>query len=177
MAKRLCKLNRRDITEHLGEIHRLVTQPKFVCQSCARSSANEVNLCKPIAIPPLDGQVKPDEEQLACGPFSETLSVSEKTLSEALKTTEGINKLSLKNTPLDTPVIDVNSDEKAELKRAKKAVKKQEKYNKKLAKMIKKQQKLFKKSQELESELEHLNVQLESALYIEPQSQVANHLH
>ncbi|MFA0521304.1 hypothetical protein AB4501_30575, partial [Vibrio sp. 10N.222.55.E8] len=101
----------------------------------------EVNLCKPIAIPPLDGQVKPDEEQLACGPFSETLSVSEKTLSEALK----INKLSLKNTPLDTPVIDVNSDEKAELKRAKKAVKKQEKYNKKLAKMIKKQQKLFKK--------------------------------
>ncbi|MDN3700561.1 DUF3450 domain-containing protein [Vibrio artabrorum] len=173
MAKRLCKLNRRDITEHLGEIHRLVTQPKFVCQSCARSSANEVNLCKPIAIPPLDGQVKPDEEQLACGPFSETLSVSEKTLSEALK----INKLSLKNTPLDTPVIDVNSDEKAELKRAKKAVKKQEKYNKKLAKMIKKQQKLFKKSQELESELEHLNVQVESALYIEPQFQVANHLH
>lgn len=30
MAKRFCKLNRRDITEHLGEIHRLVSEPKFV---------------------------------------------------------------------------------------------------------------------------------------------------
>ena len=26
MAKRFCKLNRRDITEHLGEIHRLVSE-------------------------------------------------------------------------------------------------------------------------------------------------------
>ncbi|EKO3550952.1 hypothetical protein I2712_003922 [Vibrio fluvialis] len=51
MTKRLCKLNRRDITSSLGEIHRLVAQPAFMCRSCARSSADKNALCKPEALP------------------------------------------------------------------------------------------------------------------------------
>ena len=74
MAKRFCKLNRRDITEHLGEIHRLVSEPKFVCRSCARSSADKANLCKPAAIPPASCQSKPDSEKVACGLLAETLT-------------------------------------------------------------------------------------------------------
>lgn len=53
MTKRLCKLNRRDITTSLGEIHRLVAQPAFMCRACARSSADKNALCKPEALPTL----------------------------------------------------------------------------------------------------------------------------
>lgn len=148
MAKRFCKLNRRDITEHLGEIHSLVTEPKFVCRSCARSSSDQANLCKPTAIPPIDCQNKPAEEKVA-----------------------------LKKAKLKKLVAKASGDEKAELKQAKKAAKKQEKYNKKLAKMIKKQQKLFKKSQKLESDLERINLQLDDVAFTESKTQVVSHNH
>ncbi|MFA0121388.1 hypothetical protein AB4400_08180, partial [Vibrio sp. 10N.261.48.A2] len=88
MAKRFCKLNRRDITEHLGEIHSLVTEPKFVCRSCARSSADQANLCKPTAIPPLGCQNKPVEEKAACGLLAETLPAPELSLAEISETIE-----------------------------------------------------------------------------------------
>ena len=82
MAKRFCKLNRRDITEHLGEIHNLVTEPKFVCRSCARSSADKANLCKPSAIPPVDCQTKSVAEKAACGLLAETLPTPELALAD-----------------------------------------------------------------------------------------------
>ncbi|EKO3877409.1 hypothetical protein P0F19_002641 [Vibrio metschnikovii] len=47
MVKRLCKLNRHDISASLGDIHRLVAQTNYVCGSCARSSAEKGALCKP----------------------------------------------------------------------------------------------------------------------------------
>ncbi|MCG9546643.1 hypothetical protein L1D37_23140 [Vibrio sp. Isolate33] len=187
MAKRFCKLNRRDITEHLGEIHSLVTQPKFVCRSCARSSADEANLCKPTAIPPLGCQNKPVEEKAACGLLAETLPKPEITLAEVVDTPDSAvqmfdpsvasiaKKPSLKKAKLKKLM--ANSGEKKELKRAKKAAKKQEKYNKKLAKMIKKQQKLFKKSQKMESKLERINLQLDDVVFTESPSMVANHIH
>ncbi|MDG3086805.1 hypothetical protein P7F88_12195 [Vibrio hannami] len=50
MAKRLCKLRRHDITESFGEITRLVSQPQYLCGSCARSSIEKSSLCKPLAI-------------------------------------------------------------------------------------------------------------------------------
>ncbi|MEZ9344494.1 hypothetical protein AB4165_18175 [Vibrio cyclitrophicus] len=191
MAKRFCKLNRRDITEHLGEIHSLVTEPKFVCRSCARSSADQANLCKPTAIPPLGCQNKPVEEKVACGLLAETLPAPELSLAEINDTLEPTVQM------FDPAVVDIaadvvdkktsqkkakliakaSGDEKAELKRAKKAAKKQEKYNKKLAKMIKKQQKLFKKSQKLESDLERINLQLDDVAFMETKTQVVNHNH
>lgn len=187
MAKRFCKLNRRDITEHLGEIHSLVTEPKFVCRSCARSSADEANLCKPTAIPPLGCQSKPIEEKVVCGLLAETLPKPEITLVEVVDTPDSTvqmfdpsvvsiaKKPSLKKAKLKKLM--ASNGQKKELKRAKKAAKKQEKYNKKLAKMIKKQQKLFKKSQKMESKLERINLQLDDVVFTESQSLVANHIH
>lgn len=188
MAKRFCKLNRRDITEHLGEIHSLVTEPKFVCRSCARSSADEANLCKPTAIPPLGCQSKPAEEKAACGLLAETLPKPEVTLAEmpdssvqmfdpAVAIGDAEKQASPKKAKLRKRIANASGDEKSELKRAKKAAKKQEKYNKKLAKMIKKQQKLFKKSQKLESELERINLRLDDVAFTENQAVVVNHIH
>ena len=189
MAKRFCKLNRRDITEHLGEIHSLVTQPKFVCRSCARSSADQANLCKPTAIPPIDCQNKPVEEKVACGLLAETLPTPEVSLIEVMDSAEPVvqifdpavvataDKVALKKAKLKKLMAKASGDEKAELKQAKKAAKKQEKYNKKLAKMIKKQQKLFKKSQKLESDLERINLQLDDVAFTETKTQVVSHSH
>ena len=194
MAKRFCKLNRRDITEHLGEIHSLVTEPKFVCRSCARSSADQANLCKPTAIPPLGCQNKPVEEKAACGLLAETLPVPELSLAEINESIErsvqifdpaaadiaphlAKKEAVQKKAKLKKLMAKASGDEKAELKRAKKATKKQEKYNKKLVKMIKKQQKLFKKSQKLESDLERINLQLDDVAFTETKTQVVSHSH
>ncbi|MEG3222013.1 hypothetical protein PD716_15475 [Vibrio gigantis] len=194
MAKRFCKLNRRDITEHLGEIHSLVTEPKFVCRSCARSSADQANLCKPTAIPPLGCQNKPVEEKAACGLLAETLPVPELSLAEINDSIEpsvqifdpaaadiapdlAKKEAVQKKAKLKKLMAKASGDEKAELKRAKKAAKKQEKYNKKLVKMIKKQQKLFKKSQKLESDLERINLKLDDVAFTETKTQVVSHNH
>ncbi|WP_299692887.1 hypothetical protein [uncultured Vibrio sp.] len=197
MAKRFCKLNRRDITEHLGEIHSLVTEPKFVCRSCARSSADEANLCKPAAIPPLGCQNKPVAEKAACGLLAQTLPQPEVTLADVAETSdaavqvfdpsiasltskassnrEALNKLSSNKAKVKK--LSLKKDEKKQLKRAKKATKKQQKYNKKLAKMVKKQQKLFKKSQKMEGKLERINLQLDNSAFVDSSSMVVNHIH
>ncbi|WP_434762258.1 hypothetical protein [Vibrio fortis] len=201
MAKRFCKLNRRDITEHLGEIHRLVSEPKFVCRSCARSSADKANLCKPAAIPPASCQSKPDSEKVACGLLAETLTsapanvLSQEivSLAPSMKSVENsksqlvvkkvqAQKLQAKkaqmNQVLEAPLS--NSSElldKSELKRAKKVAKKQKKYNKKLAKMIKKQQKLYKKSRKLQSELEGINLQVDSSALTVNTAPKVSHIH
>ncbi len=73
MAKRLCKMSRKQIAAELGDIHRLVVAPKFVCRSCARSSSAKDTLCKPAAIPPQKCQDKPLSEQQACGLLVEAL--------------------------------------------------------------------------------------------------------
>ena len=201
MAKRFCKLNRRDITEHLGEIHRLVSEPKFVCRSCARSSADKANLCKPAAIPPASCQSRPDSEKVACGLLAETLTsapanaLSQEPLNLSSSSKSASNsksqlvvkkiqaqKLQDKKTQaiqvMDTQ-LSPSSEllDKSELKRAKKVAKKQKKYNKKLAKMIKKQQKLYKKSRKLQSQLENINLQVDSAALPMNSASKVSHIH
>ena len=201
MAKRFCKLNRRDITEHLGEIHRLVSEPKFVCRSCARSSADKANLCKPAAIPPASCQSKPDSEKVACGLLAETLTsapanaLSQESLnlsSPAKSASNSKSQLVVKKIQAQklqdkkTQAIQVMDTQlspsselldKSELKRAKKVAKKQKKYNKKLAKMIKKQQKLYKKSRKLQSQLESINLQVDSAALPMNSASKVSHIH
>lgn len=201
MAKRFCKLNRRDITEHLGEIHRLVSEPKFVCRSCARSSADKANLCKPAAIPPASCQSKPDSEKVACGLLAETLTsapanaLSQEPLnlsSSAKSASNSKSQLVVKKIQAQklqdkkTQAIQVMDTQlspsselldKSELKRAKKVAKKQKKYNKKLAKMIKKQQKLYKKSRKLQSQLESINLQVDSAALPMNSASKVSHIH
>ena len=48
MAKSLCKVSRHDIKA--GKIHPLVSNPEFVCGSCARVSSQKNTLCKPTAL-------------------------------------------------------------------------------------------------------------------------------
>ncbi|HBV77977.1 MULTISPECIES: hypothetical protein [Vibrio] len=48
MAKSLCKVSRHDIKA--GKIHQLVSNPEFVCGSCARVSSQKSTLCKPTAL-------------------------------------------------------------------------------------------------------------------------------
>jgi hypothetical protein len=201
MAKRFCKLNRRDITEHLGEIHRLVSEPKFVCRSCARSSADKANLCKPAAIPPASCQSKPDSEKVACGLLAETLTsapanvLSQEivSLAPSAKSVENsksqlvvkkvqAQKLQAKKAQMNQVLeaqLSPSSQllDKSELKRAKKVAKKQKKYNKKLAKMIKKQQKLYKKSRKLQSELEGINLQVDSSALTVNAAPKVSHIH
>lgn len=152
MARRLCKLDRRDIAASLGDIYSLVTEPKYLCRSCARSSADKEVLCKPAAIPPKECQAKPLEEQQSCGLLAEALS----------------------NT---TQVIEPLSDKAAKkaFKQAKKRAKQQNKYHKKLEKVLKKQQKLLKKHQKLEMQFGKVNAQLSQ--YDKATGASQNHMH
>ena len=160
MAKRLCKMSRKQIAESLGDIHRLVVAPKFVCRSCARSSASKDTLCKPAAIPPQKCQDKPLSEQQACGLLVEALPTSSLTQDSPIimapeqsaekaaivkRVVERVKekKLAAKvaavtsTTKLEAPAMFDLSDKKA-LKKAKKAVKKHYKQQKKLLKLAKK---------------------------------------
>ncbi|MET2950547.1 hypothetical protein ABXV18_20765 [Vibrio owensii] len=182
MAKRLCKMSRKQIAESLGDIHRLVVAPKFVCRSCARSSASKNTLCKPAAIPPQKCQDKPLSEQQACGLLVEALPTSSLTQDTPIimapeqsaekaaivkRVVERVKekKLAAKvaavtpTTKLEAPAMFDLSDKRA-LKKAKKAVKKHYKQQKKLLKLAKKQQKLLKRQRKLEARNAKLEVLL-----------------
>ncbi|EPV1124348.1 hypothetical protein ACV17F_002253 [Vibrio harveyi] len=182
MAKRLCKMSRKQIAESLGDIHRLVVAPKFVCRSCARSSASKNTLCKPAAIPPQKCQDKPLSEQQACGLLAEALptpsltqdtpiimapeqSVEKAAIVKRVVERVKEKKLAAKvaavipTTKLEAPAMFDLSDKKA-LKKAKKAVKKHYKQQKKLLKLAKKQQKLLKRQRKLEARNAKLEVLL-----------------
>ncbi|PIB18312.1 hypothetical protein [Vibrio rotiferianus] len=182
MAKRLCKMSRKQIAESLGDIHRLVVAPKFVCRSCARSSASKDTICKPAAIPPQKCQDKPLSEQQACGLLAEALPTPSLTQDTPIimapeqsaekaaivkRVVERVKekKLATKvaavtpSTQLETSAMFDLSDKKA-LKKAKKAVKKHYKQQKKLLKLAKKQQKLLKRQRKLEARNAKLEVLL-----------------
>ncbi|WP_186176180.1 hypothetical protein [Vibrio jasicida] len=180
MAKRLCKMSRKQIAESLGDIHRLVVAPKFVCRSCARSSASKDSLCKPAAIPPQSCQDKSIAEQQACGLLAEALpshSLAQeapimmtaeqniekaaivKRVVERVKEKKLAAKVAAVTTQLETPAMFDLSDKKA-LKKAKKAVKKHYKQQKMLLKLAKKQQKLLKRQRKLEARNAKLEVLL-----------------
>ncbi|MFA0441125.1 hypothetical protein BCU70_15610 [Vibrio sp. 10N.286.49.C2] len=142
MAKRLCKFNRHEISANLGDIHRLVAEPKFLCRSCSRSSSDRSTLCKPAAIPPVSCQEKPVEEKIKCG-----------LLLESIKPEGIISKQTVLEKQSEAQVVMFHEPEslnKKALKRASKALKKQTKMQKKLQKIIRKSQKLARKQSKLE---------------------------
>jgi hypothetical protein len=57
MARSLCKWRRDDVVRELGLISALVSEPKFVCQRCARAANDQSNLCHPT---PLELEIKND---------------------------------------------------------------------------------------------------------------------
>ncbi|NAW56697.1 MULTISPECIES: hypothetical protein [unclassified Vibrio] len=131
MAKRFCKLDRRDIAASLGEIQSLVAAPKYLCRSCARASADKSALCKPMALPVSDA--------------SPAISADEREL---------IMPVAVCNDGVAQPV------SKKALKQAKKSAKKQAKFHKKMKKVLKKQQKLLKKHHKLERQFSRVNQRL-----------------
>jgi hypothetical protein len=145
--KRLCKLNRRDISDNLGAIHRLVAEPKFLCRSCSRSSADKSTLCKPEAIPPASCQSKPIAEQQQCGVLAEALPTT--TVPKLTKIANKADPKPAANVEM-TEALSVDAIDKKSLKRAKKALKAQKKAQKKLRKVLKKSQKLLRKQSKLE---------------------------
>lgn len=163
MAKRLCKMNRKQIAENLGDIHRLVVEPKYVCRSCARSSAESASLCKPAAIPPQHCQNKPLQEQQSCAllaealpPRSEEKAQAVRRVVEKVKQKAQLQKVITTDKPADDITLNVVdlADEKA-VKKANKALKKQFKQQKKLLKLVKKQNKLLKRQKKLEDSIEY----------------------
>ena len=179
MAKRLCKMNRKQIASNLGDIHRLVVAPKFVCRSCARSSATKNTLCKPAAIPPQACQTKPLHEQQACGLLAEALPaepiavIPEQSAEKAAIVKRVVERVKEKKlaakavapVALKAPTLFDLADKKA-LKKARKALRKQYKQQKKLLKVAKKQQKLLKRQRKLEKRNAKLEVLLPTPLNV-----------
>ncbi|WCP67083.1 hypothetical protein LYZ37_14885 [Vibrio tubiashii] len=164
MAKRFCKMNRKQIAENLGDIHRLVVEPKYLCRSCARSSASKDSLCKPAAIPPQACQNKPLEQQQSCALLAEALpadpvnQTSEqkaqavRRVVEKVKEKALLQKAQLQTSQAETVASEMfDLEDKKALKKAKKAIKKHYKQQKKLLKIADKQRKLLKKQKKLES--------------------------
>ncbi|NTW89098.1 MAG: hypothetical protein HGB26_08320 [Desulfobulbaceae bacterium] len=50
IKKTLCKLDKHDMEERMGDIVSLVSDPKFICRKCARVATNKKYLCKPLTI-------------------------------------------------------------------------------------------------------------------------------
>jgi len=50
VAKSLCKYRRVEIVDQFATISKIVSEPKFVCSSCARSASSKDYLCKPSAL-------------------------------------------------------------------------------------------------------------------------------
>lgn len=168
-------MNRKQIAENLGDIHRLVVEPKYLCRSCARSSASKESLCKPSAIPPQACQSKPLEQQQSCALLAEALPNSQPHQPSPHKA-EAVRKVvdrvkekisQQKAVPqlgqMESSAIGAfDLTNKKALKQAKKALKKHYKQQKKLLKLAKKQRKLIKKQNKLESKinLSSLTVQI-----------------
>lgn len=137
MSKRLCKWNRQDIAEQLGDIQRLVSSPQYFCRSCARASQDKDLLCKPTSLASFKSVELSVEAQDANEKFVVNTSATE---------TQSMNHASkmLPNQP--------------DVKQAKKQAKKQKKYIKQLKKTVNKQQKLLKKQRKLELQFNKVNL-------------------
>jgi hypothetical protein len=46
----LCNLDKKDIKENIGDIIKVVSKPKFICEKCARVSSEKKYLCNPVKI-------------------------------------------------------------------------------------------------------------------------------
>nr|WP_217906461.1 hypothetical protein [Vibrio sp. JPW-9-11-11] len=150
-------MNRKQIVENLGDIHRLVVEPKYVCRSCARSSSDNSSLCKPAAIPPQACQNKPISEQQKCGLLAEAQPSPRPSLQKAQAVRRIVERVKHKAQQPKSIVIEQATAElidKKAIKKAKKAAKKQFKQQKKLIKLAKKHNKLLKKQRKLAARLE-----------------------
>jgi hypothetical protein len=158
MAKRLCKLRRHDISRELTSIHKLVAEPKFLCRSCARASADKNSLCKPAPLTQTVDVVKqPLLNAMLTRPSEKKLPQAEKrtpVVSAPVIHTPATNTAPLAAADSDLSRLDVS---KKQLKLAKKALKVQKKQLKKLSKALKKKIKAKKQVRKLQKQLTKLD--------------------
>jgi len=140
MSKRLCKLNRHDISEQLGAIQRIVSAPKYLCRSCARASQDKSMLCKPMALSVAQSDVDSIEKSVI-EPISSPTVIANHQSQVMADAEKGVWNQS-------------------QLKQAKKQAKKQKKFFKKLSKTVSKQEKLLRKQRKLEAQFEQINLSL-----------------
>ncbi|CAH0542010.1 hypothetical protein [Vibrio marisflavi] len=151
MAKRFCKMNRQEIASSLGYIHQLVSVPKYICQSCVRTSSYKGSLCKPSLIP--QSETKPQALQ------DQDKSVAVATVhSVSVEKPKNESERSLSNSSIR--VLDSVDKGKSKSKKLKKKLSKQKKQCKKLKKLLKKQSKLQAKHAKLQSKIYRLDGQL-----------------
>ena len=139
MTKSLCKMNRKQIADGLSDIHRLVAEPKFVCRSCARCSADKAALCKPTPISTLSPQNAADKQPASAA--QDKSQLVKKVIEQA--------KQEANDKPNISPERLLEYTSTKEIKRAQKALKKQYKQQKELLKLAKKKRKLLKREAKL----------------------------
>ena len=69
MAKSLCKYRRVEIADQFAKISRLVSEPRYICSSCARSASDKAYLCKPSALSAREA-TKGKETTASCRPVN-----------------------------------------------------------------------------------------------------------
>ncbi|MCL9782865.1 hypothetical protein M9194_15640 [Vibrio sp. S4M6] len=154
MVKRFCKMNRQEISSSLGQIHQLVSAPKYICRACIRTSSYKGSLCKPNLISTENIAPASPPAHQSTQSIRQTLNsstVSDKTLvvSECLPTSDGTES---------------NEITKKKSKKLKKKLAKQSKQLKKLKKLGKKQDKLRKKHEKIRRKIQRVDSQLTTGL-------------
>ena len=139
MTKSLCKMNRKQIADGLSDIHRLVAEPKFVCRSCARCSADKAALCKPTSLSTLSPHNATDKQPASVA--QDKSKLVKKVIEQA--------KQKANDKPNISPEHSLEYASAKEIKRAQKVLKKQYKQQKELLKLAKKKRKLLKREAKL----------------------------
>ncbi|MDO6708273.1 hypothetical protein [Photobacterium sp. 1_MG-2023] len=130
MSKSLCKYRRAEISDKAAAIGALVSQPRFLCRSCARVSNTKGALCKPMGLP---GVTVPSNLASPAVP-----EVGESLESGAVRLSSGWLSMSVKVRKLDKKLRKLSKKKRQYEKKIEKYQKKSGKYQKKAAKYQKK---------------------------------------
>ncbi|PSV42724.1 hypothetical protein [Photobacterium indicum] len=157
MTKTLCKFRRIEIADKFSTITSIISQPKYVCSSCARSANDKAYLCKPSALGKLT-KSKPANRV----PVAVTTSGVAPVMTQNLPVTNAISQTTVHSLPtlsmgaqaqLQAMVIIEQEQAKPDVvftnkqaKKLKKLAKKKNKQLKQAAKAVKQYNKALKKA-------------------------------
>ncbi|PSU46446.1 hypothetical protein C9J12_18385 [Photobacterium frigidiphilum] len=158
MTKTLCKFRRIEIADKFSTITSIISQPKYVCSSCARSANDKAYLCKPSAL----GKPVKNKCVNNSTPVAVTTSNIAPVLTQTLPVTNAISQTTVHSLPalsmgaqaqLQAMVIIEQEQAKPDVvftnkqaKKLKKLAKKKNKQLKQAAKAVKQYNKALKKA-------------------------------
>ncbi|WP_261816402.1 hypothetical protein [Vibrio gallicus] len=160
MTKKMCKLSSRAIGLSMGAIYAIVSEPKFVCRSCARVADKSISLCRPTPIPPQSCRNKTScvasiEECAMLAEAQQTQQLmDEDVLPSATKDTHpSSSSVETKTHALETAERATIASDLESVDSQHKVLKQQKKLYKKLNKLLQKEQKLLQRRAELDARL------------------------